>query len=176
MLVGYMSFYFDIQSFQDRVMVALTTLLVIATMASSTQAVSRIMLILNFTKNIWLGTTKNLILQIDWLLVLVYHELFDLDNDVSHLHILSFGQVYGTIRRNIFSQSNGIKISNQSKNLCWFWKSCKAKKSNGQNNFPCFGCFLPIDFLVYCNEWVHETCRNLHLNRKKSLKNHTTFQ
>ena len=42
MLVGYMSFYFDIQSFQDRVMVALTTLLVIATMASSTQAVSKI--------------------------------------------------------------------------------------------------------------------------------------
>ena len=65
MLVGYMSFYFDIQSFQDRVMVALTTLLVIATMASSTQAVSKMLLNENSTKNISIGTTKNLILQVD---------------------------------------------------------------------------------------------------------------
>ena len=60
-----MSFYFDIQSFQDRVMVALTTLLVIATMASSTQAVSKMLLNENSTKNISIGTTKNLILQVD---------------------------------------------------------------------------------------------------------------
>ena len=39
-LIGYLSFYFDIENFTDRAMVVLTTMLVIATITSSIQAVS----------------------------------------------------------------------------------------------------------------------------------------
>ena len=39
MMVGYLSFYFEIDDFNDRIMVSLTTLLVVATMTSSIQAV-----------------------------------------------------------------------------------------------------------------------------------------
>ena len=39
-LIGYLSFYFDIENFADRAMVVLTTMLVIATITSSIQAVS----------------------------------------------------------------------------------------------------------------------------------------
>ena len=38
-LIGYLSFYFDIENFTDRAMVVLTTMLVIATITSSIQAV-----------------------------------------------------------------------------------------------------------------------------------------
>jgi len=39
-LIGYLSFYFDIENFTDRAMVVLTTMLVIATITSSIQTVS----------------------------------------------------------------------------------------------------------------------------------------
>ena len=39
-LIGYLSFYFDIENFTDRAVVILTTMLVIATITSSIQAVS----------------------------------------------------------------------------------------------------------------------------------------
>ena len=38
-LIGYLSFYFDLEYFTDRAMVVLTTMLVIATITSSIQAV-----------------------------------------------------------------------------------------------------------------------------------------
>ena len=41
--VGYMSFYFAVDNFTDRVMVSLTTMLVIATVMSSIQSVSSIL-------------------------------------------------------------------------------------------------------------------------------------
>lgn len=37
--VGYMSFFFDVANFADRIMVTLTTMLVVATIATSIQAV-----------------------------------------------------------------------------------------------------------------------------------------
>ncbi len=37
--VGYMSLFFDVDNFTDRIMVTLTTLLVVATMGSSIQSV-----------------------------------------------------------------------------------------------------------------------------------------
>ena len=45
-LIGYLSFYFDLENFTDRAMVVLTTMLVIATITSSIQAV-RFVLLLN---------------------------------------------------------------------------------------------------------------------------------
>ena len=39
-MVGYVTFYFDVDNFTDRVMVVLTTMLVIATIQSTIQAVS----------------------------------------------------------------------------------------------------------------------------------------
>ena len=45
-LIGYLSFYFDLENFTDRAMVVLTTMLVIATITSSIQAV-RLVLLLN---------------------------------------------------------------------------------------------------------------------------------
>ena len=39
-VVGYMSFFFDIDNFTDRIMVSLTTMLVIATIVTANQAVS----------------------------------------------------------------------------------------------------------------------------------------
>lgn len=39
MFVGYMSLYFDVDNFTDRIMVTLTTMLVIATITSSIQSV-----------------------------------------------------------------------------------------------------------------------------------------
>ena len=41
-VVGYMSFFFDIDNFTDRIMVSLTTMLVIATIVTANQAVSTI--------------------------------------------------------------------------------------------------------------------------------------
>ena len=38
--VGYMSLFFDVDNFSDRIMVTLTTMLVVATITSSIQAVS----------------------------------------------------------------------------------------------------------------------------------------
>ena len=38
-LVGYLTFYFDIENFTDRIMVVLTTMLVVATITSSIQQV-----------------------------------------------------------------------------------------------------------------------------------------
>jgi len=38
-LVGYMSYYFDVENFTDRIMVALTLMLVVATITSTIQAV-----------------------------------------------------------------------------------------------------------------------------------------
>ena len=46
-MVGYLTFYFDIENFTDRVMVVLTTLLVIATI---TQTINQV----NINKNIFL--------------------------------------------------------------------------------------------------------------------------
>ena len=40
MVIGYLSFYFKIENFTDRVMVVLTTMLVIATIISSIESVS----------------------------------------------------------------------------------------------------------------------------------------
>ena len=40
--IGFMSYYFELDNFSDRVMVALTTMLVVATIMSSTQSVSQI--------------------------------------------------------------------------------------------------------------------------------------
>lgn len=39
--IGFMSYYFDLDNFSDRVMVALTTMLVVATIMSSTQSVRK---------------------------------------------------------------------------------------------------------------------------------------
>ena len=38
-LIGYLSFYFDLENFTDRAMIVLTTMLVIATITASIQAV-----------------------------------------------------------------------------------------------------------------------------------------
>ena len=43
-LVGYLTFFFDIENFTDRVMVVLTTMLVVATITSTIQAVNIILL------------------------------------------------------------------------------------------------------------------------------------
>ena len=76
-LIGYLSFYFDIENFTDRAMVVLTTMLVIATITSSIQAVSFVL-----TSNVFFrfvgfsiyyinlsllkkGFTYNIILQIN---------------------------------------------------------------------------------------------------------------
>ena len=40
LMIGYLSLYFDVNKFSDRIMVALTTLLVLATMMSIIQGVS----------------------------------------------------------------------------------------------------------------------------------------
>ena len=47
-VVGYMSFFFDIDNFTDRIMVSLTTMLVIATIVTANQAVSVTKLLLFF--------------------------------------------------------------------------------------------------------------------------------
>ena len=68
-IVGYLSLFFEITNFTDRTMVVLTTMLVIATIMSAIQQVSR-MAILNFLilEYIYLlGSTQNILLQIDWL-------------------------------------------------------------------------------------------------------------
>ena len=39
LIVGYLSFFFDVENFTDRIMVVLTTMLVIATISSSIQQV-----------------------------------------------------------------------------------------------------------------------------------------
>ena len=59
LLIGYLSFYFDIENFTDRAMVVLTTMLVIATISSSIEAVSFLgfsFVIISFGKN----TTLNI--------------------------------------------------------------------------------------------------------------------
>ena len=43
-LVGYLTLYFDLENFNNRAMVVLTTMLVIATKTSSIQAVNNILL------------------------------------------------------------------------------------------------------------------------------------
>ena len=53
--VGYMSYYFDLNDFSDRVMVALTTMLVIATATSSIEEV-RIDLLMRSTYLILINT------------------------------------------------------------------------------------------------------------------------
>ena len=61
--VGYMSYYFDIDDFTDRIMVALTTMLVIATTTSSIQAVKTAPILIQdiqLTKYIFSGSTKDL--------------------------------------------------------------------------------------------------------------------
>ena len=75
-LIGYLSFYFDIENFTDRAMVVLTTMLVIATITSSIQAVSFV-LTFNVVRFVGLsiycinlsllkkGFTYNIILQIN---------------------------------------------------------------------------------------------------------------
>ena len=47
-LIGYLSFYFDLENFTDRAMIVLTTMLVIATITASIQAVI-IIISLNIT-------------------------------------------------------------------------------------------------------------------------------
>ena len=76
-LIGYLSFYFDIENFTDRAMVVLTTMLVIATITSSIQAVSFVLTSNVFTRFVGLsiyyinlsllkkGFTYNIILQIN---------------------------------------------------------------------------------------------------------------
>ena len=44
-LVGYLTLYFDLENFNNRAMVVLTTMLVIATKTSSIQAVNNILLL-----------------------------------------------------------------------------------------------------------------------------------
>ena len=43
--VGYFSYYFDVDNFTDRIMVVLTTMLVVATITTSIQTVSKKMII-----------------------------------------------------------------------------------------------------------------------------------
>ena len=43
--VGYFSYYFDVDNFTDRIMVVLTTMLVVATITTSIQTVSKLMII-----------------------------------------------------------------------------------------------------------------------------------
>ena len=54
-LIGYLSFYFDIENFTDRAMVVLTTMLVIATITSSIQAVSFVLTSNVFTRFVGLS-------------------------------------------------------------------------------------------------------------------------
>ena len=54
-LVGYITFYFDVENFTDRVMVCLTTMLVIATITSTIQQVSRY---LSHYRNVLKGFSK----------------------------------------------------------------------------------------------------------------------
>ena len=49
-MVGYLSFYFDIDNFTDRAMVVLTTMLVIATITSSIESV--IYIYQNYMQNV----------------------------------------------------------------------------------------------------------------------------
>ena len=44
-LIGYLSFYFDLENFTDRAMIVLTTMLVIATITAAIQAVILITLL-----------------------------------------------------------------------------------------------------------------------------------
>ena len=91
-VVGYMSFFFDIDNFTDRIMVSLTTMLVIATIVTANQAVSVILddiissilqkkfCICNFVTSVYhliLGFTKNILLQSYRLLVLLHINSYD---------------------------------------------------------------------------------------------------
>ncbi len=54
-LVGYMSFYFPLDDFNDRIMVTLTTMLVIATIMSTIQQVTKVVFfVLLVTNVIWI--------------------------------------------------------------------------------------------------------------------------
>ena len=65
--VGYMSLFFDVDNFTDRIMVTLTTMLVVATITASIQAVRNFINELYFPVLIksllLLGSTKNFLLQ-----------------------------------------------------------------------------------------------------------------
>ena len=41
-MIGYLTFYFDIENFTDRSMILLTTMLVVATMTSSIESVIKL--------------------------------------------------------------------------------------------------------------------------------------
>ena len=94
-VVGYMSFFFDIDNFTDRIMVSLTTMLVIATIVTANQAVSVILddiissilektqissVFVIFVTSVYhliLGFTKNILLQSYRLLVLLHINSYD---------------------------------------------------------------------------------------------------
>jgi len=64
-MVGYMSYYFEVKNFQDRVMVSLTTMLVVATITSTIQSVMNMYYILCVSCQMLLGFAQNIILQVD---------------------------------------------------------------------------------------------------------------
>ena len=68
-MVGYLTFYFDIENFTDRVMVVLTTLLVIATITQTINQVYNNLKTISyrsiFYKIFDLGFTKDVLLQDD---------------------------------------------------------------------------------------------------------------
>ena len=68
-MVGYVTFFFDVDNFTDRVMVVLTTMLVIATIQSTIQAVSRYVKVIGGQLQqiaiSHIGITENRLLQND---------------------------------------------------------------------------------------------------------------
>ena len=74
-MIGYLSFYYDVNNFTDRTMVVLTTMLVIATITSSIESVINIVFYWHYQLHITheyiyiyfenLGIAFNFILQID---------------------------------------------------------------------------------------------------------------
>ena len=68
-MVGYLTFYFDIENFTDRVMVVLTTLLVIATITQTINQVYNNLKTISYRSILYkifdLGFTKDVLLQDD---------------------------------------------------------------------------------------------------------------
>ncbi len=88
-LVGFMTFFFDVDNFTDKIMVNLTTMLVIATLMSSIQSVIKTVFSVNQMnqnlKSPFSEPTKDLLLQIDRLLVHVLPVCFHHHVCLSHV-------------------------------------------------------------------------------------------
>lgn len=150
-MVGYLSYFFDIQDFTDKIMVTLTTLLVIATLSSSIKSVSILVLlhkkmfaeILNFFSDF----AHDLLLQTDRLLANSHHQFSRFVYDFSHLYCLFGLKIWKTTRK-----QNVSKWGQEWWN--WLVENCTQAKFLWENfvSFDFRSCY--VRFLVLCLEWI----------------------